>query len=135
MNLPRGIATNWPCCRVNTPDLQSASAEHTRSLVLGQVWSSCALVIWHLLLARLFHHLARVSGIGVTRNDHVVAVHSWLIRLAFDTIVTLETLLVDEILGFVLVEDFFLGLEVVAAGRTGLAIALSSLAKLSGTQE
>jgi hypothetical protein len=42
---------------------------------------------------------------------------------------------VDEILGFVLVEDFFLGLEVVAAERTGLAIALSSFPKLSGTQE
>jgi hypothetical protein len=42
---------------------------------------------------------------------------------------------VDEILGFVFVEDFLLRLEVVAAGRTGLAIALSSFSKLSGTQE
>jgi hypothetical protein len=42
---------------------------------------------------------------------------------------------VNEILGLVLVEDFLLGLEVVAVGKAELASALPSFSKLSETLE
>lgn len=101
--------------------MQSTSAEDTRTLVLGQVGSGRALVIGNLLFARLFHNLARVSSVGVARNDHILAVDSGFVRFAFDTIVTLETLLVKEILGLVFVKDLLLRLEIVAAGKIELA--------------
>lgn len=100
----------------NAPDLQSPSAEHTRALVLGQVRGGRALVIGHLLLARLFHHLARVSGIGVARDNHILAVDGRLVGIgSFGALVALEPLVIDEILRLILLKDLLLRLVVVAA--------------------
>lgn len=99
------------------PNLQSSSTKHARALVLGQVRGGGALVIGDLLLAPLLQRLARVSRIGIARDDNVFVVHVRLVGIiafAFDVVAVF-----DEILGFALIEDIILRLVVVAVESSG----------------
>lgn len=106
------------CPGSSVPDLQSSRTEHARTFVLGQVWSGRTLVVGHFLLARLLHHFARVSSIGVARNHDVLAIHSGLVGIfSFDTLFALEILLVNKILRLILIEDLLMRLVVEAVTK------------------
>lgn len=100
----------------NAPNLQSSGAEHTRALVLGQVRGGRALSIGNLLLARLFHQFARISRVGVAGDNDVLPIDGRLVGIiTLAALVVLETLLVDEVFGLVLLENLLMRLVVVAA--------------------
>jgi hypothetical protein len=70
----------------------------------------------------LFHQFARIPRVGVARDNNVLSIDGRLVRIiTLAAIVVLETLLVDEVFGLVFLKNLFLGLVVVAAGRTQLA--------------
>lgn len=108
----------------NAPNLQSSGTEHARAFVLGQVWGSRALVVGNLLLARLLHQFARISRVGIARDNDVLSVDGRLVGIiAFGAIVILETLLIEEVLRLVFLENLLMRLVVVASGQIQLACA------------
>jgi len=70
----------------------------------------------------LLHQFARISSVGIARDNDVFSVDGRLVRIiALGAIVILKTLLIEEVLRLVLLKNLLMRLVVVAAWQTQLA--------------
>lgn len=110
---PEQNSIHNPCSSVpNEPDLQGPCAQNTRALVFGHVRRGSPVLCSNLLLPHLLHHLPRIAGIGVARDNDSVAVHggSIVIVISFSSFDSLDVFRVYEVFGFL---EVLFGLVVV----------------------